>query len=289
MALRKVFLYSVLLTFLLIVNSGKAVASLPLIDGFEATISDWTQSTGAGKGFQINTTIKHSGSQAIKANNSIGDGMYRDFTSNGDTLYIWIWFLINASSIPSGQYYDVRIIETWPNTTGKGLSLKWNTGSGSSSFLSIFDEWYGTEKNGVTTITLNVWHEIFVSFAYNNASGISFLYLDDVYQTNYTKDRSGYRADQIVLCQNDASGWDWFYDDLQISYTLPSPDVVYPKQQINEGWYNFGIGLVGVGLIFAGFVFLKIAWMNGEYDKAIAFPLICWVIAIGLITVLVGA
>jgi len=62
-----------------------------------------------------------------------------------------------------------------------------------------------------------------------------------------------------------------------------------PKQEFNEGWYNFGIGLVGVGLIFAGFVFLKIAWMNGEYDKAIAFPLICWVIALGLMTVLVGA
>jgi hypothetical protein len=265
-------------------------ASFPFSDNFEGNLNHWKALIPSGKGFSQTSALAYSGSKSIISNASIGDGMYFDFENWTSDMWVSTVHFYISGSVPSGQYYDVRILEMYANTTGKGLSVKWNTGSGSSSFLSIHNEWSGAESNGNITITTGAWHQIVFVARFNNASGNSQIYLDGSPCANQTYNSLGYSLDQLVLSQNQGVGyWDWYFDDFSLTDVLPSLDVVYPKQQINEGWYNFGIGIFGVGLIFAGFVFLKLAWMNGEYDKAIAFPLICWVIALGLITVLVGA
>jgi len=261
-------------------------ASIPLTDGFESDLSAWTKQTIEGYGFQTDLSRFHSGLQSIVANNSLGYGMIRYILPEYNKVYVWVWFYIYAESIPSGQYYDVRVLGLWSNTTGRGLSIKWNTGSGSNSFLSLFNEWDGNETNGATTITLNVWHEIFLEASFNNATGVNYLYLDDVLQASYAYSFAGYMVDEFTLDQNDATGWNWYYDDLTLSDTLPT--TTQEKQVFNEGWYTFGIGLLGFAMWLMGFYFLNFFWQAEEYAKALGIFIACLVIGFGFITVFVG-
>jgi hypothetical protein len=150
----------------------------------------------------------------------------------------------------------------------------------------LFNEWDGNETNGATTITLNVWHEIFLEASFNNATGVNYLYLDDVLQASYAYSFAGYMVDEFTLDQNDATGWNWYYDDLTLSDTLPT--TTQEKQVFNEGWYTFGIGLLGFAMWLMGFYFLNFFWQAEEYAKALGIFIACLVIGFGFITVFVG-
>jgi hypothetical protein len=165
------------------------------------------------------TGYVHSGNYAARANSTLGDGMIADITFRNTTLYLTKYFYMDGS-IPLSTPYDCYIAGFYINTTGKGLAIKWNSWTNGTGYLSLYDEWSGTEVNGQEPITLDTWHKIFCIARSDNATAISELFMDDVSIANITIPLAGYMFDQLVMWENDSTVWSWFIDDITLSDTL---------------------------------------------------------------------
>jgi len=320
MALKKVLLLSFLILSLFI-NSAFSIHAIPLNVDYET--GNETELDGVLHSGSF-TTSTHSASSTVARNGTYSQKMTFGITGT-QSFYrhgILAYLNMNFSGI-SEYYFNISIMmDGCSGLIGQELGIMFLTNGSTPDFdtsgwrniqnliyyvilkqtnpADWFQDWQvricngQTWFNGSDTFDFASWSWLDFSIHYRGSEETTQVFMNNIlYFNTITYPSSALTSTTYLLygywiTNYLAGSWEqiFYYDAIR----LYLPEVIEPYRQVfNEGWYNFGIGFVGVGLIFAGFVFMKIAWMNGEYDKAIAFPLICWVIALGLITVLVGA
>lgn len=130
----------------------------------------------------------------------------------------------------------------------------------------------------------------------SSAYGTFGIYFDDI---RYYIDVGGYAIEYVEDWESGwPNGWNVVGSPALSTALYVSPShsmevgtfVSAPagSSAINEGWYNFGIGLLGFILIFSSWFVAKHLYDNGTYAEAVGYWLIMIIFGFGLITVMVG-